>query len=96
MQRSALATERLIVPISSAEKQAVEKKAIAEKISTAEFVRRAILHYDPDKADQDVEAELRAVLEVFTLTHQQTLAQLDRTDVALDRALAHFAAKSSR
>lgn len=85
-----LATQRLIVPITAKDKERVERKAArAGNISTAEFVRRAVLHYEP--AENDVEAELRGLLDGFNELHTKTLAQLDRTDEALDAALAHFA-----
>jgi uncharacterized protein (DUF1778 family) len=85
-----LATKRLIVPISPSDKKLVEQRAArAGKLSVAEFVRRAALNYDP--ADQAVEQELRQLLEGFDALHESTVAQLDRTDAALDRALAHFA-----
>jgi hypothetical protein len=37
------------------------------------------------------ERELRRLLDRFEVLHESTVAQLDRTDAALDRALAHFA-----
>lgn len=85
-----LATERLIVPISPEDKKRVEAKAAKlGRNMTAEFVRRAALAYEPDEAAD--EAELRALLACFEEVHAATLAQLDRTDQALDAALAHFA-----
>ena len=44
---------------------------------------------------QDDEAALRALLVEFGHRHAATLAQLDRTDRALDAALAHFAGRST-
>jgi hypothetical protein len=88
-----LATERLIVPISPADKKRIEAKAARlGRNMTAEFVRRAALAYDPDEAED--EAELRALLASFEQVHKDTLAQLDRTDKALDTALAHFERRS--
>ena len=87
-----LATQRLIVPITAKDKARVEHKAAkAGKISTAEFVRRAALNYDP--ADEEAAVELRQLVDRFEEIHAATTAQLDRTDVALDAALAHFKAK---
>jgi hypothetical protein len=84
-----LATQRLIVPITAKDKARVERKAAkAGKISMAEFVRRAALNYEP--ADEKAEAELRSLVNSFEELHAGTLAQLDRTDAALDAALAHF------
>jgi hypothetical protein len=88
-----LATERLIVPIAPSDKKAVEKKAAASRMSAAEFVRRAIVSYDPSMEERSAEAELRALLDVFKLARAQTLEQLDRTDAALGKAFAYFAAK---
>lgn len=87
-----LATQRLIVPITAKDKAIVERKAAkAGKISMAEFVRRAVLNYEP--ADEEAEAELRGLVNGFQALHARTLAQLDRTDAALDAALAHFRRK---
>ncbi len=84
-----LANQRLIVPITARDKELVERKAAkAGKISTAEFVRRAALSYEP--ADEEALAELRALLDGFDDLHAGALAQLDRADAALDAALAHF------
>jgi hypothetical protein len=86
-----LATQRLIVPITAKDKARVERKAAAGKISTAEYVRRAALNYEP--AGEEAAAELRALALHFEALHAAALAQLDRTDAALDAALAHFSAK---
>jgi hypothetical protein len=84
-----LATQRLVVPITAKDKARIERRAAkAGKISTAEFVRRAALNYDP--ADAEAEAELRGLAAGFEALHASTLAQLDRTGAALDAALAHF------
>ena len=89
-----LATQRLVVPIAAKDKALIERRAAkAGKMSTAEFVRRAALDYEP--ADQEAAAELRCLLEGFDELHTDTLAQLDRTDTALDAALVHFARKSA-
>ncbi len=96
MRKPNRATERLIVPISSADKRVVEKKASAGKMSMAEFVRRAALRYDPRTERRREEVELCSLLEAFHATHAETIAQLDRTDAALDAALAHFATKENR
>ncbi|HUB64918.1 MAG TPA: hypothetical protein VL996_10840 [Methylocella sp.] len=69
--------------------EAGEKKAaLAGKLSTAEFVRRAALNYEP--AGAAAEAELRSLVACFEELHARTIAQLNRTDAALDAALAHF------
>ncbi len=87
-----LATQRLVVPIAAKDKARLEKRAaMAGKISMAEFVRRAVLNYEP--ADETAEAELRSLVAGFEELHASTLAQLDRTDAALDAALAHFSRK---
>jgi len=43
-----------------------------------------------DAEDNAAELELRRLLVHFDVLHANTLEQLDRTDAALDRALAHF------
>jgi hypothetical protein len=86
----ALASERLVVQISAEDKKRVEAKAArAGAASTADFVRRAALNYEP--AEDADEAELRALLKALDGMHAKTLKQLDRTDRALDAALRHFA-----
>lgn len=87
-----LATQRLIVPITAKDKARVEKKAAkAGKMSMAEFVRRAALSYEP--ADEAAAVELQSLIKGFGALHAATLAQLDRTDAALDAALGHFERK---
>ena len=95
VRKAALATRRLIVPISPSDKRTVERKAAAGGMSMAEFVRRAALSYNPGAEQRQEEEELRALLETFDSIHTQTLAQLDRADAALDAALEHFADKRS-
>jgi hypothetical protein len=78
-----------VVPIAAKDKAIIERKAAkAGKMSMAEFVRRAALDYDP--ADAEVAEELRRLLEGFDALHARTLQQLERTDAALEAALAHF------
>ena len=89
-----LASERLVVQISAEDKKRVEAKAARHgATSTADFVRRAALNYEP--AGNAEEAELRKLLKAFGSMHAQTLRQLDRTDRALDAALRHFARRRS-
>jgi hypothetical protein len=84
-----LATQRLVVPIAAKDKAVIERKAAkAGKMSMAEFVRRAALDYEP--ADEQAAHELQRLLDGFDGLHTATLQQLDRTDLALDAALAHF------
>jgi hypothetical protein len=92
MSKSDAATQRLIVPISPAEKRAVSKKASARGLSMAEFARRALLRYDPTGERDAEEAQLRALVGTFRQVHAETLAQLDRTDAALDAAIARLEA----
>jgi hypothetical protein len=93
-QTMSLATQRLIIPITAADKKAVEAKAAKlGRNMTAEFVRRAVLAYDPDEAAD--EEELRTLIASFAAIHAATLAQLDRTDAALDRALSQPAGSAS-
>lgn len=86
----ALASERLVIQISPKDKKRVEAKAARHgATSTAEFVRRAALNYEP--AGGAEEAELMGLLRALESMHAKTLDQLDRTDQALDAALRHFA-----
>lgn len=86
----AFASERLVIQISPKDKKRVEAKAARHGASsTAEFVRRAALNYEP--AENADEAELKQLLQALESMHAKTLEQLDRTDRALDAALRHFA-----
>jgi Ribbon-helix-helix protein, copG family len=61
-----LATQRLVVPITAKDKARVERKAAkAGKISTAEFVRRAALNYEPTDAASG--AELHSLVAGYCL-----------------------------
>ncbi len=95
---SAVASERLIVPISSEDKRQVESRARRLGVSTAEYVRRSLHSFDPDAEaargrQEEDERELALMLQALAASRAQTLAQLDRADAALDAALAHFAAR---
>ncbi|MGV6871572.1 hypothetical protein ACUSIJ_02615 [Pseudochelatococcus sp. B33] len=95
---SAVASERLIVPISSEDKRQVESRARRLGVSTAEYVRRSLQSFDPEAASargrqEEEERELALLLAALEAARAKTLAQLDRADAALDAALAHFAAK---
>lgn len=84
-----LASERLIVPISVEDKRMVTAKAARlGRMSTAELVRRAVAAYDPQ--EPEAEAALKTLLAAFPAIHAQTIAQLDKTDAALDRCLSHY------
>jgi hypothetical protein len=96
MSKPVAATDRLIVPISPADKRAVSRKASARGMSMAEFARRALLRYDPRLEPEAEEAELRALLDVFKEVHAETLAQLDRTDAALDATIAQLERRGER
>jgi hypothetical protein len=88
------ATARLIVPISPADKKLVEKRATRHAMSMAEYARRAMLNYDPDRDQASEEAELRALIEAHEAAFAHMTEQLDRADQAVDRMVAHFAAKA--
>lgn len=97
---SAIASERLIVPISSEDKRRVETRARRLGVSTAEYVRRSLHSFDPDAAAveharEEEERELALLVEALAASRAQTLAQLDRADAALDAALAYFAARET-
>jgi hypothetical protein len=90
MRKAALATGRLIVPISPSDKRKIERKASAGRMSIAEFVRRAALQYDRGAEPRLGKEALLALLDAFGAAHAQTLARLDRRDAVL----AYFAAKT--
>ncbi|MGI6246305.1 MAG: hypothetical protein ACOYJQ_11105 [Pseudochelatococcus sp.] len=95
---SVLASERLIVPISPQDKRRVETRAREIGISTAEYVRRSLHCFDPSQAAaqqrrEEEERELALLLEALHASRAATLSQLDRTDAALDAALAYFSAR---
>jgi hypothetical protein len=87
------ATERLIVPMSADDKKLVEKRATRHSMSMAEYARRAMLDYDPDDDRSAQDANLRALIEAHEAAFLRMKEQLDRTDAAVDRLVAHFAAK---
>jgi hypothetical protein len=89
------ATERLIVPISPADKKQVEKRASKHSMSMAEYARRAMLDYDPEADRAAQEAELRALIEAHEAALARMTDQLNRTDAAVDRLVSHFAAKAN-
>ena len=84
------ASERVVVLMSPAEKAALDAKvARAGSVSVGELIRRAIEAYDEDtKAEA---AELRALLSVLAMTHDETLRRLDQTERKLDETLAYLA-----
>ena len=81
------------MPISPADKKLVEKRASRHAMSMAEYARRAMLEYDPDAHRLAQEAELRALIAAHETAYAQMTAQLDRADAAVERMLAHFAAR---
>jgi hypothetical protein len=84
------ASERVVVLMTPEEKAALDSKAAqAGRISTAEFVRRAVAAYDGE-TERDA-AELRALLASLATTHTETLHEIDRVDRKLDATLADLA-----
>jgi hypothetical protein len=75
----ATATERLVVLMTPEDKSAVENKAAALGLKTAEFVRRAAAAYDPEEAASLV--QLAALAADLKRSNQEA-------GEALDRALA--------
>jgi hypothetical protein len=87
------ATERLIVPMSPADKKRVEKRASRHSLSMAEYARRAMLGYDPDTDQAAQEAELHTLIAAHEAALQRMTEQLDRADAAVERMVSHFSAK---
>jgi hypothetical protein len=89
------ATKRLIVPISPKDKRLVERKAAEHSMSMAEYARRAMLDFDPGEDRQAQEVELRSLIDAHEAALARMMEQLDRADAAVDRMVAHFAAKAN-
>lgn len=82
-------SERLVVLMSPAEKQALDAKAArAGQISAGELVRRAVAAYDERAAGEA--AELRDMLGVLAGVHAETLHRLDATERKLDDTLTYL------
>ncbi len=85
-------SERVVVLMSPAEKQALDSKAArAGRISAGELVRRAVEAYDEEAADEA--AELREWLGVLAGVHAETLRRLEATERKLDDTLAYLQGK---
>ena len=59
-----------------------------------EFARCTMSDNDPDANHAADEAQLRALIEAHEVAFARMAAQLDRADAAVERMLAHFAAKN--
>ena len=87
-----VATERVVVLMSPAEKAALVAKAVLSgRISAGELIRRAVQAYD--EATKIEAEELRGLLTVLAATHRETLRHLDRAGHKLDLTLAYLANK---
>ncbi len=83
---------RITFVISGAAKKRIYGRAKREGGSVADYIRSAIDGYDPSAAEE--EAQLRALLEVFNVTHRETLEALDSTEAKLDNLIAKLDAAS--
>ena len=83
---------RVTFLISGADKKRIYARAKREGGSVADYIRAAVESYDPAAAEE--EAKLRALLDVFAVTHRETLDALDATDRKLDRLIEKLAAAS--
>jgi hypothetical protein len=88
----AVATERVVVLMTRAEKKALEAKARRIGASTGELVRRSVSAFDEDAVGGEVEA----LLKTLNTSHQATLAALDGAERELAETRAWFANKSGR
>ena len=90
-----LASERVVVLMSPAERRVLETKASrAGKISAAELVRRAVDAYDEGSVAEA--AELRTLLDMLAGVHADTLGRLEATERKLDDTLAYLQASGPR
>jgi phage gp37-like protein len=87
----AVASERLVVLMTPAEKRRLEAKARRLGASAGELVRRSVKAYDAEADDRQVETLLRQLAEA----HTATLAALDRAERELAATRAYFAGKRS-
>lgn len=84
------ATERVVVLMSPEEKEKLDSKAArAGRISSGEFVRRAVEAYNADTAGEA--AELRHLLDMLVRSHATTLDRLAASEKKLDDTLAYLA-----
>ncbi|MGI9303565.1 MAG: hypothetical protein ACR2RB_12810 [Gammaproteobacteria bacterium] len=65
-----------------------EALAAKDEISFGEIVRRALLAYDPEAADDD--ATLEALAEALIVSQKETIAYLDQLDRKLDNTHARL------
>ncbi len=77
-----LATERVTVLMTAAEKAALDAKARTADVSVGEFVRRSVSSYDP--------AEARQLAELAAWAKELDHSNREASE-ALDRALASIA-----
>lgn len=82
-------TERIVLLIAPEDKADLEKKARDIGVSTAEYIRRASLAYDPQ---EDVE-KIRKMLQKFNEVHQTTLETLDRAERDIAETMKYFTSK---
>jgi hypothetical protein len=90
--KMAVATERVVVLMTRAEKKALEVKARRLGASTGELVRRSVSAYDEDLDSPEIEA----LLESLKTSHENTIAALDRAERELAETRAWFAKKRAR
>lgn len=82
-------TARVTVLFEPAEKAALQTHAAAARISTGEYIKRAVSAYDPAIADMNpaTMAQLEAYLELLDAATKTMSAQIDASIAKIDHAL---------
>lgn len=82
------ATARVTVLFDPAEKAALQSHAAAAKISTGEYIKRAVSAYDADvMPDAETMAQLEAYAELLESAAKTMGAQIDASIAKIDRML---------
>jgi hypothetical protein len=87
----ATATERVVLLMTKPEKRALVAKARRMGGSIAQLVRKSVEAFDPDSDYREIEK----MLDLFTTSHRETIASLDRAEQELAETRAYFANKAA-
>ena len=87
-----LATERVTVLMTAAEKQALEAKAKTLGVSVGEFVRRSVETFDPE-TEEDLK-QLAALAAELDRSNREAAAALDRALASIETTRAQLDRRS--
>jgi Mobilization protein NikA len=88
MKQAESATERVTVLMTREEKSALEAKAKVAGVSVGEFVRRSVVSFDPDEAEDLV--QLAALAAELHRSNAEAHAALDRALAAVEATHAQL------